>query len=94
MSLLRGNGIGAYAFGVEHEGKYVSFPGSPTWMLYTSSGSECNEDIPIVVRKQIFCQSYFAEARIFRQYHSWTLSMLLAQVGTPAIFLIRSNTPA
>ena len=80
MALLRKNGIGAFAFGVEHKDKKVSYPGSPTWMLYSPDQSRCNEDIPVVLRKQVFCEGYFAEARIFREYHSWTLSMLLSQV--------------
>lgn len=50
-------------------------------MLYTGEEARCNDDVPILVRRDVICGCYFAEARVFRAYHSWVLSMLLTQVN-------------
>lgn len=81
MAMVSKNGIGALSFGVEIGGGKVSYPTSPTWMLYTGEEARCNDDIPILIRREVFCRSYYAEARVFRMYHSWTLTMLLGQVS-------------
>ena len=39
----------------------------------------CNTNVPVVVRKSTFCDTYMAEARVFRTYASWILSMMLNQ---------------
>jgi hypothetical protein len=83
MGILKQNGIGALTFGVEVMKNKTSYPSSPTWMLYTGEEDRCNDDVPILVRKEVFCGSYFAEARVFRTYHSWVLSLLLGQVLLP-----------
>ena len=80
--MVRKNSIGALSFGVELGGGKASYPTSPTWMLYTGNDSMCSDDIPILVRREVFCGSYFAEARIFRSYHSWILAMLLSQASS------------
>ena len=79
MGMVNGNGIGALSFGVELRNKRVSYPTSPTWMLYTGEEQYCVDDVPVLIRRDVFCQAYFAEARIFRTYHSWLLSLLLKQ---------------
>ena len=80
MGMLTDNKIGALVFGAEVAGGKVAFPSSPTWMLYSGDEARCNDDVPVLIRKQVFCDSYLAEARVFRTYHSWVLSMLLGQV--------------
>ena len=81
MGVLNNNGIGALTFGakIPSNGK-LSFPTGPTWMLYAGDDSRCNQNVPVLIRKDVFCETYLAEARVFRTYYSWILSMLLGQV--------------
>ena len=88
MGMVNKNGIGALSFGVSVGRNKVAYPTSPTWMLYTGNEDKCHDDIPVLIRREVFCSSYFAEARIFRTYHSWTLAMMLSQVDT---FCTRSS---
>ena len=40
----------------------------------------CTEDVPVLIRRRNFCSSFAADARDFRTYNSWVLSLMLAQV--------------
>jgi len=44
----------------------------------------CTEDVPVLMRRRHFCSSFAADARDFRSYNSWVLSLMLAQVRRPA----------
>lgn len=83
MGMLKDNGVGALTFGSEVLRGKVAYPMAPTWALYSGDESRCNDDIPVLLRRSVFCKAFLAEARIFRVYHSWVLSMLLSQVPLP-----------
>lgn len=40
----------------------------------------CTEDVPVLMRRRNFCSSFAADARDFRTYNSWVLSLMLNQV--------------
>ena len=40
----------------------------------------CEDNIPVLIRRSTFCDAFVAEARTFRIYTSWLLSMYLSQV--------------
>ena len=40
----------------------------------------CEDSIPVLIRRRTFCDAFVAEARTFRTYTSWLLSMYLSQV--------------
>lgn len=80
------NGVGALTFGVELAGGRVTWPSGPTWLLYGGDDSHCMESMPVLLRKGTFCSSFVAQARVFRTYHSWVLSMMLRRV-CPAVNL-------
>ncbi len=44
----------------------------------------CTEDVPVLMRRRHVCSSFAADARDFRSYNSWVLSLMLAQVRRPA----------
>ncbi|KAK9907269.1 hypothetical protein WJX75_000339 [Coccomyxa subellipsoidea] len=75
------NGVGALTFGVELSGGRVTWPSGPTWLLYGGDDSHCMESVPVLLRKGTFCSSFVAQARVFRTYHSWVLSMMLRRAG-------------
>ena len=79
-SELAGSGITAWTFGVALPNGKLAYAAAPTWMLYGGEGMHCFEDIPVLVRRDTFCDVFVAEARIFHTYSSWLLSMLLVQV--------------
>lgn len=41
----------------------------------------CTEDVPVLLRRTTFCGAFAADARDFRVYSSWVLSLMLSQVG-------------
>eukprot|EP00884_Botryococcus_braunii_P014758 jgi/Botrbrau1/23283/Bobra.0102s0026.1 len=79
-TMLR-NGVGALTFGVELPVGKHSYPSAPTWMLYTGDDTNCIENIPLLMRKDLFCNVYLAEARTFRTYYSWVMVKMLRQAG-------------
>jgi hypothetical protein len=44
----------------------ASYPSSPTWMTYAGDDSRCMDDVPVLIRPELFCQAFLAEARVFR----------------------------
>ena len=44
----------------------ISYPTSPTWMSYAGDDSKCMDDVPVLIKPQLFCQAFLAEARVFR----------------------------
>lgn len=80
MGMLTENRIGGLTFGAEVLSGRVAFPTGPTWILHSGDDSLCNDDVPILIRSHVFCETFKAEARVFRTYHSWILSLLLHQV--------------
>lgn len=44
----------------------VSYPTSPTWMSYNGDDSKCMDNVPLLLRPELFCQAFLAEARVFR----------------------------
>ncbi len=75
------NGVGALTFGVELAGGRVTWPSGPTWLLYSGDDSHCMESVPVLLRKGTFCSAFAAQARVFRTYHSWVLSLMLRRVS-------------
>ncbi|CAL8462880.1 g2414 [Coccomyxa elongata] len=75
------NGVGALTFGVDVGGGRMSWPSGPTWLLYGGDDSHCAESVPILLRRGTFCDVFLAEARVFRTYHSWVLSLMLRRAG-------------
>jgi len=64
--LQRGGKFGAMTFGsITPDGK-VSWPSSPTWMTYAGDNLKCMDDVPVLIRPELFCQAFLAEARVFR----------------------------
>ena len=80
MENLQDHGIGALAFGVELPSSKQSFPTGPTWILYAAHEGHCLEDVPLLLRRDVFCSAYTAQARVFRTYSSWVLALLLRKV--------------
>lgn len=74
------NGVGALTFGVDVGGGRVSWPSGPTWLLYGGDDSHCAESVPVLLRRGTFCDAFLAQARVFRTYHSWVLSLMLRRV--------------
>ena len=79
-AVLSSNGVGALSFGVKLPDGRLAFPTAPTWMAYGGVETKCWENIPVLIRRDTFCDVFVAEARVFLQYSSWLLSMLLGQV--------------
>ena len=77
------NGAGALSFGVELAGGQRAFPTAPTWALYSGDDTKCMESVPLLLRRGIFCDTFFAHARVFRTYQSWVLVMMLRQARHP-----------
>jgi len=78
-------GVGARPFGGDVGGGRVSWPSGPTWLLYSGDDSHCMESVPLLLRLGTFCDAFVAQARVFRTYHSWVLSMMLRQVCSHAL---------
>lgn len=62
----RNNKLGALAFGAELPNGKQAFPTSPSWMLYGGDDAHCMDDVPILIRPEMFCSVFTAEARVFR----------------------------
>jgi hypothetical protein len=45
----------------------------------------CTDNVPVLMRRSTFCTSFAADARDFRQYNSWVLSLMLSQVASPSM---------
>ncbi len=66
MVAQRNNKLGALAFGAELPNGKQAFPTSPSWMLYGGDDAHCMDDVPVLIRPEIFCSVFTAEARVFR----------------------------
>ena len=64
--LQRGSKFGAMAFGSLVPTGKVSYPTSPTWMSYNGDDSKCMDNVPLLLRPELFCDAFLAEARVFR----------------------------
>lgn len=73
-------GIGAWTFGVKLPNDKLAYANAPTWMLYGGDDAHCLTDIPILIRRDTFCKTFLAEARVFPRYSSWLVTMMLGQV--------------
>ena len=58
--------VGALTFGAQLPTGKVSYPTSPSWMIYAGDDSKCLDNIPILILPEVFCSSFLAEARVFR----------------------------
>ena len=72
----------------------VAFSTSPTWMTYAGDDRQCMDDTPVVIAQSDFCQTFTAEARVFR-YNSLTSSLVDRTFGfegqTPEPFAGMTN---
>ena len=66
----------------------VSYPSSPTWMVYHGTEPRCVEDTPLLILADLFCTHFLAEAGEFTVYKSWVLIHHLRMAG-----LITSSVP-
>ena len=71
--------VGAIAFGVQLDDSSSTYPSAPTWILYSRDGWHCEELFPVVVRRQVLCQSFAVDPRIFPVYRPWILADVIGQ---------------
>ena len=65
--------LGALVFGSKLLHDLISYPSSPTWMIYHGTEPLCVENVPLLVLKSHFCSSFLAEAGDFEFFHTWLL---------------------
>lgn len=80
--------LGAVVFGATLPNDMVSYPSSPTWVVYHGSEPRCVENTPLLILAELFCTHFQAEAGEFTVYQSWVLIHHLRMAG-----LITSTFP-
>ncbi|CAL5218412.1 g88 [Coccomyxa viridis] len=89
---LTGSPVGGLTFGahvpeIKKRGERVSYPSGPTWQIYEGKidpwvmSDNCTDNVPVLIKRATFCSAFAADARDFRQYNSWVLSLMLEQSG-------------
>ncbi len=73
--------VGALMFGAVLPNGLVSYPTSPTWMIYHGSEPLCVESAPMLVLTKLFCTNFLAEAGDFKIFHTWVLIHHLRMTG-------------
>ncbi|CAL8463815.1 g3349 [Coccomyxa elongata] len=64
-----------------------AFPTAPTWQVYEGEvepwlmSDYCTDTVPVLLRRSTFCRAFAADAKDFRAYNSWVLSLMLGQAG-------------
>jgi hypothetical protein len=53
-------------FGAQLPNGKHSYPTSPSWVMYGGDDTQCVENVPLLIRREIFCQAFLAESRVFR----------------------------
>ena len=80
--------LGALVFGAMLPNRIVSYPTSPTWMIYHGSEPLCVENAPMLILTNLFCTNFLAEAGDFNVFHTWVLIHHLRLAG-----LVTSSFP-
>lgn len=80
--------LGALVFGAKIGDNKVSYPSSPTWIIYHGAEPLCVENVPLLVQKHVFCSSFLAEARDFPVFQTWLLirHMKISGLSTTTYF--------
>ena len=73
--------LGALVFGAMLPNKFVSYPTSPTWMIYHGSKPLCVENSPMLILTKLFCTNFLAEAGDFGVFQTWVLIHHLRMAG-------------
>ena len=71
--LLGSRKLGALVFGARLPNKSLSYPSSPTWIIYHGKEPVCVENAPLLVLNDVFCSSFLAEAGDFTTFYTWLL---------------------
>lgn len=71
--------IGALAFGVKMDGRSISFPTAPTWLLYSQDPSHCETQFPLLVRRRVLCEAFAVDPHVFPVFEPWILADVLNQ---------------
>ena len=73
--------VGALVFGAMLPNGLVSYPTSPTWMIYHGSEPLCVESSPLLLLTKLFCTNFLAEAGDFNDFQTWVLIHHLRMAG-------------
>lgn len=79
--LRESRNLGALVFGALLPNDMVSYPTSPTWIIYHGSEPVCVENTPMLILADLFCTHFLAEAGDFSFYHTWVLIHHLRLAG-------------
>ena len=73
--------LGALVFGAMLPDDVVSYPTSPTWMIYHGSEPLCVESSAMLILTRLFCTNFLAEAGDFNVFQTWVLIHHLRMAG-------------
>ncbi len=73
--------LGALVFGAILPNGFVSYPSSPTWMIYHGSEPLCVESAPMLILTDQFCRNFLPEAGDFIVFQTWVLIHHLRMAG-------------
>lgn len=79
--LSKDRSLGAVVFGATLPNGMISYPTTPTWMVYHGSEPLCVENSPLLILAELFCTHFLAEAGDFTAYHTWVLIHHLRVAG-------------
>ncbi len=79
--LSKSRGLGALVFGAMLPNEMVSYPTSPTWMIYHGGEPLCVENTPVLILASSFCNHFLAEAGDFNLFQTWVLIHHLRMAG-------------